>query len=87
MTCGVLKSAEATSCQVRRTQTRAFADKHKLYEYIQWGKTELMQKQWDTETTLDTVTETIIGAMFLDAQKRGLNDINVVSDFLERTYF
>lgn len=79
---------ECKNLQVKRKRTRAFAEQHKLNEYIQWGKGELKQKNWTTgDKALDTVTEALIGAVYLDAQKRGMNGMKVVKDMLERMAF
>ena len=79
---------ECKSLQVKRKRTRAFAEQHKLNEYIQWGKGELKQKNWTSgDKALDTVTEALIGAVYLDAQKRGMNGMKVVKDMLERMGF
>ena len=73
--------------QVKRKRTREFAERNHLHEYIQWGKGELKQNQWDTEKALDTVTEALIGAMYLDVQQADLNGITVVRKFLEEKGF
>jgi ribonuclease-3 len=79
---------ECKSLQVKRKRTRAFADQHHLHKYIQWGQGELKQKHWTTgDKALDTVTEALIGAVYLDAQKRGMNGMKVVKDMLERMGF
>jgi len=71
--------------EVRRERTRAFADQHKLGKYVHWEKGEREQKIQDlSDKALDTVTEALIGAVFLDAQKRELNGITVVVQMLER---
>ena len=79
---------ECKSLQVKRKRTRAFAEQHHLHKYIQWGKGELKQKNWTTgDKALDTVTEALIGAVYLDAQKRGMNGMKVMNDLLERMGF
>jgi hypothetical protein len=41
---------------------------HNLHEYIPWGQGELKQNNWTLgHKAFDTVTEALIGAMFLDA--------------------
>lgn len=73
---------------IRRERTRAFAERHDLSKYVRWGKGEQKQKsQTESDKVLDTVTEALIGAVFLDAQKRRLNGMNVVVKMLERMNF
>jgi ribonuclease III len=73
---------------VKRENTRAFAEKIGLEKYILWGKGEDLDEIWNKgDKALDTVTEALIGAVYLDAQKRGLNGITVVKDMLERLKF
>jgi ribonuclease-3 len=88
---GNLTKGELTECKklyVERKRTQAFAEDHKLSEYIQWGKGELMQKNWTQgNKALDTVTEALIGAVYLDAQRRGMNGMIVVEMILERMDF
>ena len=82
------KLTECKSLQVKRKRTRAFAEQHQLHKYIQWGKGELLQKNWTQgDKALDTVTEALIGAVYLDAQRNGMNGMTVVNDMLERMKF
>jgi ribonuclease-3 len=78
---------EFKSRQVKRARTREFAAVHKFNEYILWGKGEIVQKGYESETALDTVTEALIGAVFLDAQKNRENGIIIVREMLERMGF
>lgn len=79
------KLTDYKSLQVKRSRTRAFAENHHLHKYIQWGKGELLQKNWTQgDKALDTVTEALIGAVYLDAQRRGMNGMTVVVQMLER---
>ena len=74
--------------KVRRRRTRAFAENHDLRDYILWGKGEY--KQMDSVRkgkALDTVTEALIGAVFLDAQESAENGLQVVQNFLEKRRF
>ena len=73
--------------EVKRERTRAFAEKNKLHEYILWGKGESLQENWRSDKALDAVTEALIGAVFLDAQRNGKNGLTVVKDMLERMDF
>jgi ribonuclease-3 len=72
----------------KRKRTRAFAEKNDLGKYIQWGKGEGQDEIWNKgDTALDTVTEALIGAIFLDAQKSGENGLETVQKFLEAKNF
>ena len=74
--------------KVRRRRTKAFAADHELRDYILWGKGEY--KQMDSVSrgkALDTVTEALIGAVFLDAQESAENGLQVVRNFLEKRRF
>ncbi len=88
---GVRTKGELTifkSKEVKRERTRVFAENHHLNEYIQWGNGELVQKNWMLgDKALDTVTEALIGAVFFDAQERGMNGMTVVKDLLDRMDF
>ena len=73
---------------IKRKRTRAFAEKYELGKYIRWGKGEDQDEIWNKgDHALDTVTEALIGAIFLDAQKRQMNGVNVVQEILERLDF
>jgi ribonuclease-3 len=79
---------EAKISQTRGVRTQAFAKKHELREYVQWGKGEDQDEIWAKgDKALDTVTEALIGAVYLDAQKRGCNGTIVVKEMLERLDF
>jgi len=88
---GKRTKSELTECknlQVKRKRTRAFAEQYKLNEYIQWGKGELLQKNWTQgDKAFDTVTEAMIGAVFLDTQRQEQNGLTVVEKMLERLNF
>jgi len=74
--------------QVKHEQTRAFAEKHELGEYSLWGDGEY--KQMDTirkGKAFDAVTEALIGAIFLDAERREWNGLKTVQEFLEKRKF
>ena len=59
-----------------------------LQRYIRWGKGEEKDEIWTKgDKALDTVTEALIGAVYLDAQKRGLNGMITVKNMLERMEF
>jgi ribonuclease III len=74
--------------QTRGERTQAFAKKHELREYVQWGKGEdKIEVSTKGAKALDTVTEALIGAVYLDAQKRGCNGTIVVREMLERLDF
>jgi len=72
----------------KRKRTRAFAEKIELGKYIQWGKGEDQDEIWNKgDRALDTVTEALIGAIFLDAHKSGKNGLKTVQKFLEEKKF
>jgi dsRNA-specific ribonuclease len=77
------KITEIKSSQVNRKNTRKFAEKHNLMEYILWGKGEELDKIYDKgDKALDTVTEALLGAIYLDAQNRGENGMNIIKKML-----
>jgi len=88
---GENKKGEITKKKISQTRgerTRAFAKKHDLREYVQWGKGEdKIEVSTKGAKALDTVTEALIGAVYLDAQKRGCNGMIVVKEILERLDF
>jgi hypothetical protein len=74
--------------QVKREKTQAFAKKLRLHDFVLWGKGELKQKEsMMSVKALDAVTEALIGAIFLDAQKSGENGLKTVQKFLEEKNF
>jgi ribonuclease III len=79
--------SECKSDQVKGDRTQAFARKHNLNENVQRGTGEILQKHQEGNNALDTATEALIGAIFLDAQRNGKNGIIVVKDILERMNF
>jgi ribonuclease-3 len=82
------KITESKIKQTRGERTQAFAKKHCLREYVQWGKGEdKIEVSTKGAKALDTVTEALIGAAYLDAQKRGCNGLMVVKEILERMDF
>ncbi len=82
------KITELRSKEVRRERTKAFAENNHLGEFVNWGKGE---KQEDVgakgKKAYDAVTEALIGAVFLDAQNRGLNGIKKVEKMLDKLNF
>ena len=82
------KITELRSKEVRRERTRDFAEKHKLGQFVWWGKGE---EKLDVKTkgtkAYDAVTEALIGAVFLDTQNQGLNGINKVERMLDKLKF
>jgi len=82
------KITESKISQTRGEKTQAFAKKHELKEYVQWGKGEdKIEVSTKGAKALDTLTEALIGAVYLDAQKRGCNGTIVVKEMLERLGF
>jgi len=82
------KITELRSEKVRRERTRDFAEKHTLGQFVNWGKGEekLDVKAKGTKA-YDSVTEALIGAVFLDAQNKGLNGIEEVGNMLDNLNF
>lgn len=82
------KITESKISQTRGERTQAFTKDHLLTEYVHWGKGEDKNKvQIKGPKALDTITEALIGAVYLDAQKRGCNGMMVVKEMLERMEF
>jgi dsRNA-specific ribonuclease len=82
------KLTEFKNEQTKRERTMAFAEKHDLQSYVEWSKGEGQDEVWiKGPKALDTVTEALIGAVYLDAQKRGCNGMIVVREMLERMHF
>jgi dsRNA-specific ribonuclease len=79
---------ELRSANVRRERTRAFAEKNSLGDFVNWGKGEMQENVGAKGAkAFDTVTEALIGAVFLDAQNNDLNGIKIVGDMLDRMDF
>jgi ribonuclease-3 len=82
------KLTELRSKDVRRERTKTFAEKNHLGNFINWGKGEKQEKiETKGTTAYDTVTEALIGAVFLDAQDRSLNGITEVGKMLDKLNF
>jgi len=74
--------------KVKRTNTRSFAERHNLKEYINWGKGENQDKVYKKgNKALDTCVEALIGAVYFDAQKSEKNGMKVVIEMLEHLDF
>jgi dsRNA-specific ribonuclease len=77
------KITEMKSTHVKRKNTRKFAEKHNFKDFTFWGKGEKQEKIWDKgDKALDTVTEALLGAIFLDAQRHGENGMRIVEKIL-----
>jgi ribonuclease III len=71
--------------KVNRGNIQIFAEKHRLQDYIQWGKGEKKDKIWAKgKKALDTAFEALIGAVFLDAQRHEKSGIKAVEELLKR---
>ena len=82
------KLTEFKNAQIKRKKIQAFAEENNLQDYVEWGKGEDQDEVWTKGTkALDTVTEALIGAVYLDAQMRGCNGVIVVKEMLERLNF
>jgi len=79
---------ELRSANVRRERTRAFAEKNSLGDFVNWGKGEIQENvAAKGSKAYDTVTEALIGAVFLDAQNQGFNGIELVGNMLDKKGF
>jgi ribonuclease III len=73
---------------VKREKICKFATNLQLEKYILWGKGEDQDKIWiKGSKAFDTITEAIIGAVYLDAQKNGKNGMAIVRDMLKKLEF
>jgi ribonuclease III len=82
------KITEIKISQVNRKNTRKFAEKHNLREYIFWGKGEEQDKIYDKgDKALDTVSEALLGAIYLDAQNSDKNGMKIVKEVLLKMGF
>ena len=80
--------SESKSDQVKHEKTRAFFNQHNLQNFIFWSEGEKKQRVWEKGFEApDAVAEALIGAIFLDAERRGWNGMTVVNDMLERMNF
>jgi ribonuclease III len=75
--------------KMKHFRTRKFAEKLQVVKYIQWDLLDNEGQAWAKSTkALDLVIAALIGAVFLDAQKNGMNGMTVVRDMLEhQEYF
>ena len=68
---------------IAKAKTRAFAERHHYFKYVQWDSSEDKDKIWEKgNETLDRCIEALIGAVYLDAQRSGKNGMVVVEDML-----
>lgn len=52
---------------IRKSKTRAVAERHAYEKYIRWGQGEYSDKIWTKgDKTFDTCIEALIGAVYLD---------------------
>jgi ribonuclease III len=71
-------------------KTRAFTLAKNLHyeKFVRWGKGEKKDKIWNSgPDTFDTCIEALIGAVFLDAQKKNLNGIIEAENMLNHLSF
>jgi dsRNA-specific ribonuclease len=69
---------------VKRDRTRSFAEKHQLIRYVQGGRVTTQEEVWMTGIRQnDMVTETLVGAVFVDAERHGGNGFIVVKKVLD----
>ncbi len=82
------KISELRSKNVRRERNKVFAEKNQLGQFVNWGKgEEKLDVKAKGTTAYDAVTEALIGAVFLDAQNKGLNGIEEVEKMLNKLNF
>ncbi len=82
------KISEIKSTRVNRKITRKFAEKHNLKDYILWGKGEEQDKIYGKgDQALDTVTEALFGAIYLDAQHSDQNGMKIITETLLKMKF
>jgi ribonuclease-3 len=89
------KLTQKKELNVKREKTRKFAKDNNLGQYIHWGKGESADETCkDSARALDTVTEALIGAVYLDAEKQylaagksGEHGMCTVRKMLERMKF
>jgi ribonuclease-3 len=73
---------------IAKANTRALADGKKYHKYVQWDSSEEDNTVWESaDETLDRCIEALIGAVYLDAQRSGKNDIAAVDDMLVQLGF
>jgi dsRNA-specific ribonuclease len=69
---------------VKRDRTRSFAEKHQLMRYVQGDRVMTREEVWTTGIRQnDMVTETLVGAVFVDAEQHGRNGFIVVKKVLD----
>jgi dsRNA-specific ribonuclease len=69
---------------VKRDRTRSFAEKHQIMRYVQGDRVMTREEVWTTGIRQnDMVTETLVGAVFVDAEQHGRNGFIVVKKVLD----
>jgi dsRNA-specific ribonuclease len=70
--------------EVKRDRTRSFAEKHQFIRYLQDSRGTTLEDVWMTGIRQnDRVTETLVGAVFVDAERHGRNGFIVVKKVLD----
>jgi len=73
---------------VSRSNTLRFAKTHNLEKYVRWGEGEGKDENCkNAPRTLDTITEALIGAIYLDIQRQQKDGISAVKEILEQKNF
>jgi ribonuclease-3 len=73
---------------VSRENTLRFAKDHHLDNYVRWGQGEEKDETCkNAPRTLDTITEALIGAIYLDVQRQQKDGISAVKKILEQKNF
>ncbi len=69
---------------VKRDRTRSFAEKHQFIRHLPGGRVTTHEEVWMTGIRQnDRVTETLVGAVFVDAERHGRNGFIVVKKVLD----
>ena len=69
---------------VKKTRTFMLATNLHYEKFVRWGKGEQKDEIWKSGMdTFDTCIESLVGGIFLDAQKRNLNGISEVEKVLK----
>jgi hypothetical protein len=70
---------------VKRDRTRSFAEKHQIMRYVRNGQEMTQDEIWMTGIRQnDRVTEALVGAVFVDAERRGRNGFIIVKKSARR---
>lgn len=69
---------------VKRDRTRTFTEKHQLKRYVRCSREWTQEELWRTgHKPYDLVTESLVGAVFIDAERHDKNGFVVVKKVLD----